>query len=97
MLVDDDLLQRAPWTLPGLSAWCRKRLRQIVERGDVWAPCCAGLPAPTTVAELLKWRPSMLLSFPNFGRESLLNLETVLQAHGLKLSFERQHDQNHDD
>lgn len=87
MLVDDALLQTEPWELPGLTDRCRRRLRLIARHDIRWAPCCTGLPAPATVAELLKWRPAMLLSFPGFGRKTLANLETVLRAHGLKLSY----------
>lgn len=89
MLVTDALLQREPWTLPGLSVRVKVRLEQIAHREVEWAPACDGLPEPHTVAALLKWRPAALLSFPNFGRGSLDNLEAVLQRNSLKLSAER--------
>ena len=89
MLVTDALLQREPWTLPGLSVRVQTRLKQIAHREISWALCCDGLPEPTTLAALLKWRPAALLSFPNFGRGSLDNLEAVLQRNNLTLSAER--------
>lgn len=89
LLVTDALLQQEPWTLPGLSARVRDRLQQIAQRDVEWAGCCTGLPEPHTVAELLKWCPSTLLSFPNFGSSSLDNLKTVLQRHSCKLAVSR--------
>ncbi len=50
---------------------------------------CGGTPNPTTVAHLLKYRSSQLLSFPGFGRGSLANLQSVLRVHGLRLPFEQ--------
>ncbi len=89
MLVTDALLQREPWTLPGLTVRVRKRLEQIAYRKIEWAGCCYGMPEPHTVAVLLKWSASTLLSFPGFGSGSLDNLETVLGRHGCKLKRRR--------
>jgi DNA-directed RNA polymerase subunit alpha len=41
-----------------------------------------------TVRELIARRPWELMRNPNFGRKSLVEIETVLHAHGLNLRAE---------
>lgn len=86
-LISDGFLQRDPDRMDGLDVRTANCLFNMAKRHP-WAPCCEGLPPPTTVAYLLKYSGSILLSYPGFGRKSLQNLSDVLASYGLKLTPE---------
>ncbi len=85
-LVSDKLLQSAPCNLEGLSSRVANHLFIMTKKYPWSALACRGLPNPKTVADLLKWRPASLLSFPRFGRKAVSELVVVLADHGLRLA-----------
>lgn len=84
--VTHELLLTAPWKLPGIEPRCGRLLQSVASDHTRWAPCCRGMPPPLTLVDLLAWRPAQLLSFPGFGKETLINVRKVLADHGCELA-----------